>query len=134
MKSNNKEMWMITLEKRYCQAILDGRKKIEVRTRLPRDIAARDIVLVCMKGTNGHVPFSFEIDAVGIFYPNILWDLYQQQLAIEKTDYLAYTKGRPVIYGLHIGQVNRYGEGVTIDDFGVNRSPQWFTKVPPEFA
>ena len=123
-------VWMITLEEKYCYAILDGRKKIEVRTRIPKALSAGDAVLVCMKGTHGHVPFYFTIDAIAACSPRILWNFNKHQMAIDEADYWAYTKGKNTVYGLRIRKVYQYVSELTIDDFGVHKAPQWFTVVP----
>lgn len=123
-------VWMITLEEKYCYAILDGRKKIEVRTRKPKALSAGDAVLVCMKGTHGRVPFYFTIDAISACSPQIIWKFYKHQMAIDEADYRAYTKGKAIVYGLSIRQVYQYVPALTIDDFGVYKAPQWFTVVP----
>lgn len=123
-------VWMITIEKKYCKAILDGRKKIELRTRIPLSLASGDSVLVCMKGSKGKVPFYFIVDAVINATPRILWDRCHHQLAIDEKDYLEYVKGRSRLYGLRIGHVYKYLEEVNITDFRVPRAPQWFWAVP----
>lgn len=122
-------VWMITLEEKYCNAILDGRKKIEVRTRKPKALSAGDAVLVCMKGTHGRVPFYFTVDAIADCSPRILWNFNKHQMAIDEADYWAYTKGKAIVYGLRIRKVYQYGTEVTIHDFGVHKAPQWFTVV-----
>lgn len=121
--------WMITLEKKYCKAILEGRKKIEVRTRIPRTIVAGDFVLVCMKGSKGRVPFYFVVDIAAAFSPRVLWIFNHQQLAIDEKDYLEYTKGKKIVYGLRIRHVYRFYHEMNISDFGLLKAPQWFTQV-----
>ena len=123
-------IWMITLEKKYCNAILDGRKKFELRTRIPKNLAAGDTVLVCEKGSKGIVPFYFVIDAIAVCSPLVMWSVYHHRLAIDEADYLKYTKGRKFVYGLRIRYVYRYNYEVNISDFGVPRAPQWFSVVP----
>lgn len=122
-------IWMITIEEKYCNAILDGRKKIEIRTRIPGALSAGDLILVCMGGSKGCVPFFFVIDSVVAFTPTALWMFNKHQLAIDEKDYLEYTKAHGVVYALHIGFVYRYARLRTIYDFGVRKAPQWFTKV-----
>ena len=123
-------VWMITLEKKYCYAILDGRKLMEIRTRIPKALRAGDAVLVCMKGSHGLVPFYFVVDAVAACSPHTLWTTNCQYMAIDEADYLEYTKGKSIVYGLKFRRVYQYAIEVTIDDFGVHKAPQWFTVVP----
>lgn len=123
-------VWMITLEEKYCKAILDGRKKIELRTRIPKALTSEDSVLVCMKGSKGKVPFYFTIDSIICCSPRIMWFTCHNQLSIDEKDYLEYIKGRSRLYGLRIGHVYQYFNEVNITDFRVSKAPQWFTAVP----
>lgn len=123
-------VWMITLEKKYCEAIIDGRKKIEIRTRIPKTIVPGDAILVCMKGAKGLVPFYFVVDLIGVFSPRLLWSFNHQELAIEEKDYIEYTKGKRIVYGIRIRRVFKYEHEVNISDFGVQKAPQWFKFIP----
>ena len=123
-------VWIITLEKKYCNAIIDGRKKVEVRTRIPKALNAGDAVIVCMKGSDGQVPFYFTVDGIGFDSPQRLWNFKSDLMAIDKKDYDEYTKGRDMVFCLHIRHVYKYDIDVTINDFGVRKAPQWFTAVP----
>lgn len=123
-------VWMITLEEKYCNAILDGRKKIEVRTHIPKAIAAGDTVLVCRKGSHGYVPFFFTIDTIAACDKKIYWCFHKHEMDIAEADYWAYTEGKSTVYGLRIRNVYPYATEVPIDDFGVHKAPQWFTVVP----
>ena len=122
-------VWMITLEEKYCKAILEGRKKFELRTRIPKDLAASDAILVCKKGSKGLVPFFFLVDAISICSPQIMWSLNHRRLAIDVKDYLEYTKGKSRVYGLRIGYMYRYDHEMNISDFWVQKPPRWFTQV-----
>ncbi len=121
-------VWMITLEKKYCDAILEGRKTIEVRTRIPRALVPGDYVVVVEKGTKGRVVFSFDIDCLITSTPDLLWKNYKGTMAIDEIDYLAYTKGKYRVYGLCVRKVYKYTVDLTMEDFGVYRAPQWFVK------
>lgn len=123
-------VWMITLEKKYCDAILEGRKRFELRTQIPKNLAAGDTVLVCKKGSKGIVPFYFVIEAIAVCSPRVMWCVHHLQLAIDVKDYLEYTKGKKFVYGLRIKSVYRYNYNVNISDFGVLKAPQWFSVVP----
>lgn len=123
-------VWMITLEKKYCEAILDGRKQIEIRTRIPKTIVPGDAILVCMKGSKGLVPFYFVVDIIAACSPRVLWSFNQHQMAIDEKDYVEYTKGKRIVYGIRIRSVFKYEHEVNISDFGVQKAPQWFTFVP----
>lgn len=122
-------IWMITLKKKYVDAFLSRKKKIEIRTRLPKNICYGDIVLCAESGSNGQVVFWFEITKVYRGSPQFLWGQYHRYLYIDLDDYIAYTSGRKNIYGLYVEKIKKIPQGVTIADFGLSKSPQWFTSI-----
>lgn len=122
-------IWMITLKKKYVDAFLSGKKKVEIRTRLPKNICMGDIVLCAESGSNGQVVFWFEVTKIYSGPPQFLWQLYHRYLCIKLDDYIAYTRGREYIYGLYVKKIKKIPQGVTIADFGLSKSPQWFTSI-----
>lgn len=122
-------IWMISLKKKYVDAFLSGKKRVEIRTRLPKNICMGDIVLCAESGSNGQVVFWFEVSKVYRGSPLFLWEQYHRYLCIELDDYLAYANGRKTIWGLYVEKIKKIPQGVTIADFGLSKSPQWFTSI-----
>lgn len=123
-------MWYaITLEKKYADAILEGRKLIELRTRIPKGIKSKDYVVVCAKGTKGKIVCWFSIGTIIACSCLDMWQSYRHILCIDKADYDAYCKGRSVVYGLSVYAVYSTDMELYVDDFGLPRPPQWFSVV-----
>lgn len=123
-------MWYaITLEKKYADAILEGRKLMELRTRIPKGIGSKDYIVVCVKGTKGKIACWFSIESVAECSPLIMWQRNSHVLCIDKTDYDAYCKGHSVVYGLRIHAVYSTLMDLCVDDFGLPKAPQWFSVV-----
>lgn len=122
-------VWMISLKKKYVDAFLSGKKRVEIRTRLPQKICIGDIVLCEESGSNGQVVFWFEVTKIYRGSPLFLWEQYHSYLCIELDDYLAYTNGRKTIWGLYVEKIKKIPQGVTIADFGLSKCPNWFTSI-----
>ena len=126
-------VWMITLEKKYVDAFLSGKKKIELRTRLPKNISFGDIILCAESGSNGQVVFWFEITKIYKGSPQLLWEMYRKYLCIDIDDYIAYTKDRKNVYGLFLEKIRKIPQGITVADFGLSKSPQWFASIKTDY-
>lgn len=122
-------IWMITLEKKYVDAFMSGKKKIELRTRLPKNICSGDIILCAESGTNGQVVFLFKVTKIYKGSPQFLWGLYRNYLCIDIGDYIAYTIDRKNVYGLYVEKIKKIPQGITVADFGLSKSPQWFASI-----
>lgn len=126
-------VWMITLEKKYVDAFLSGKKKIELRTRLPKNICFGDIVLCAESGSNGQVVFWFEVTEIYRGSPQFLWGQLRNYLCIDIGDYIAYTIDREKVYGLYVEKIKKIPQGITVADFGLSKSPQWFASIKIDY-
>lgn len=122
-------VWMITLEKKYVDAFLSGKKKIEIRTRLPKNICFGDIILCAESGSNGQVVFWYKVTKIYKGSPQLLWGLYRKKLCIDIGEYIAYTIDRKYVYGLYVEKIKKIPQGITVADFGLSESPQWFASI-----
>ena len=129
-------MWAIALHPEYVKAFREGRKGIEVRTRIPRGLLSGDKLVVVETGSNGRVPIILRVDRIVKMSPAVLWQRYEPWMAIKAEDYEAYTKGKGQVVGLICNTIYWSKEGWRAEDFGINSTPQWFTGVAfmPESA
>lgn len=122
--------WIITIKKEYADAILESKKKIEVRTRIPASLSCGDLVFVHVGGTGDRVDFAFFVESIISYSPMGLYSRHRKCLCIDLSDYLKYTEGRRTVFAIGIGTVIKYGTMLTIKSLGVLHAPQWFTRVP----
>lgn len=122
-------VWIITIKKKYVDAFLSGKKRVEIRTRLPKELCSGDVILCAESGSNGQVVFWFEITKVYGGSPQFIWGQLHDYLCMELDDYIAYTSGRKNIYGLYVEKIKKIPQGITVADFGLSKSPQWFAAV-----
>lgn len=117
--------WACTVKRKYFDAIKDGRKKYEVRKRVPYlnegdllFICCGDKVVVCV------VVFLLKVDKVKA------WHLYKYEMCIDWPEYMDYLEG---IDGVNLIRLRVMGSvvGEELKRFrsAVVRNPQWFSKV-----
>lgn len=117
--------WACTVKEKYFEAFWVGRKRIEVRRRLPK-IAVGDVLFICSKDE----VVRCEVSDILTMDKSEAWDIYACLLCIEKPKYYGYLIGVDNVCLVWVKVI----EKVTGDDLAkfrsaVGRNPQWFSKV-----
>lgn len=123
-------VYAITVEPRYAEAIAEGRKLVELRTRIPRELKVRDVIVVCVKGTGGRVACWFEVGDILYLSPVTMWSRYSSVLCIDWHDYWDYLGERGFVFGLVVRSVFSSGKSLDVRMFGLKCAPQWFAVAP----
>lgn len=117
--------WACTVKRKYFEAIKDGRKKYEVRKRVPYlkegdllFICCGDEVIVCV------VAFLLKVDKVKA------WHLYKDKMCIDLPAYMDYLEGIDEVNLVRL-RVKGSVVGEELERFRskIIRNPQWFCKV-----
>ena len=124
--------WCISLKPEYASAIMEGRKKIEVRTRLPKYLSGGDRVFVCVTGTKGKIPFSFKVAWWGMGRPKRTWRLFKKDMCVSLSEFDRYTSGRSWVCLMGIENVQICYHPLSVDELGLKTSPLWFARVSKE--
>ena len=122
-------MCAITVEPRFAEAIVKGQKLIEIRTRIPRGLKMGDVVVVCVKGTEGRVACWFEVGDVLYLSPATMWCRYASALCIDWFDYWDYVGEHAYVWGIVIRCVFTTRKPLDIRMYGLKNAPQWFSVV-----
>lgn len=122
--------YVLALHERFLNALIEGRKKFEIRTRIPSDIRKGDWLFLVQTGTHGKIQSAARIKRIYANNPAILWAEHQQELGITLEEYQDYTKGREQIYLLEFDQItDARSSRDTIKKLGLKRTPQWFQRI-----
>lgn len=117
--------WACTVKRKYFDAIKGGRKKFEVRRRVPclkkgdlLFICCGDEVVVCV------VVFLLKVNWVKA------WHLYRNEMCIDLPAYMDYLEGIDGVNLIRLRVMGSVvGEELTKFRSAVGRNPQWFSKV-----
>lgn len=117
--------WACTVKEKYFEAFWVGRKRIEIRKRLPK-ITVGDVLFICSKNE----VMRCEVSDILTMDKNEAWYIYACLLCIEAQKYYEYLQGVDDVNLVWVKVV----EMVTGDDLvkfrsAVGRNPQWFSKV-----
>lgn len=121
--------WAITLHKQFVKSFLEGEKKVEVRTRVPKALRTGDWLFVIQEGTGGRVVMKLRVFGVLKMSPEILWERRWKDIQVNYLAYSDYFKGRKVAYGIIVDKVVPVTEEVYREELGLTSSPQWFSLV-----
>lgn len=121
-------IWMITIKPRFAQSILDGDKTIEVRRMIPRSLMSGDTIFVAVSGTGGAVKMAFTVGKTYNVEKTAFWQSHWPVLSLTKPEYAEYLKGVFTAKGIGIQNLRRLSDGYTVEDFGLSRAPQSFSR------
>ena len=121
--------WAITLHKQFVKSFLEGDKKVEVRTRIPKALRTGDWLFVIQEGTGGRVVMKLRVFGVLKMSPAVLWERRWKEIQVNYLAYSEYFKGRQVAYGIIVDEVVPITEEVYREELGLTGSPQWFSSV-----
>lgn len=119
--------FLITLEKKYCDLIRANLKLAELRTRIPLDLRSGDIIYVCEKGSHGKVTLKIEVDHIESRTPGDMFSRYSSLLCINIINYYLYVGHHKFVHAIFFARVQSLN--CHINDFGLDRAPQWFARL-----
>lgn len=123
-------VYMITLEKIFVQAIKDGQKIIEVRTRIPKNLSEGDVILIAQKASHGRVVLHCKVNHILEMHPDKLYTNFRYQIHCPFSYYRQYTHGRDKVFGIVLTCVSVLPVQITTQMFLLERAPQWFNIIP----
>ena len=108
--------------------IFSGRKKVELRRRIPADSEGREVYIYVTRGRKA-ICGGFRIGEIWKETPQEMWTKVRIQACLEKADFERYYQGTDLAYGLQITDVWTYNTEITLwtlrcwfSDFAVPQS------------
>lgn len=121
--------WMITLHKKYVKLFIEGKKNIELRTRVPKKLTAGDILIVALAGSHNKVIFWMEVSSVIKLPPDEMFRRYNQCTQLDYKTFFNYTHGREYVYGIICDNITCFDKELYTTDFDIKKAPQWFSHI-----
>lgn len=117
--------WACTVKRKYFDAIKDGRKKYEVRKRVP-DIRKGDILFVCCKDEVVKCEVSSTLN-LGV---QRAWYLYACRMCVDERKYYEYLRQSDEVNLIGLRLIGKVTDKELMRfRSAVSRNPQWFCKV-----
>ena len=121
-------VYMISLKPEYANAILQRKKKYEIRTRVP-NLLEDDIIYMYATAPISKVVGFFKVDGLILGSPNWLYKMYYKKLKISPKDYFNYLGERNLVNLIRIKYVRKFAFPLELKEYHIKRPPQWFIKV-----
>lgn len=120
--------WAISLKPQFVEAIREGRKTCEVRTRIPRELQSGDYLYVVETNTHGKVALKLRVATIHYGDTNKMYIRYfRDSLALTAMEYIDYANGRDNMYFITFDVVEDYDK--ITPEMRLVHSPQWFKRV-----
>ena len=121
--------YAITLPYDLIQAIAFGTKRIEVRTRVPKDLQPGSKIIVAQKKTDGQVRLQLRVKAVHHLDWLTGWSTFKDKIAVDYKWYIDYVHRRSSMFFVEFVYEGAFDDGVYLEEFGIIHAPQWFSVV-----
>lgn len=135
-----RKCWLCTVQSRYVALMKEGKKTIEVRTRVPRDMRNGDGLYIMEKGTNtlalvARVGVKTFYDLIGLYTELPRHQLRRTCLSLEEID--NYMNGRPEVVFIEITLAwvpsEEQRKYLTPEHFGYRCMPQGILPMPGKY-
>lgn len=105
---------LLSLKPRYADLVFDGRKKVELRRRSPKNMRGRDVFVYSTTPVR-MLRGQFKVGKVWAGSPEKVWSLVSDKTGVEKPDFDAYYAGHDVAYAFEIVDALEYEKPLTLD-------------------
>lgn len=120
-------MLFLSIHPRYVEAILDGRKTVELRKRMPRaEIGTQLVIYASMPKCA--VVASAVIDRIEAAEPETLWPKVRKIAAVTRLEFGEYFRNHSLAVGIYFSGVRVFEEPITLAEL----REAWHTFHPPQ--
>ncbi len=120
-------MLFLSIHPRYVQAILDGRKTVELRKRVPRAEVGSQLVIYASMPTCAVVASAI-IDRVDATERDQLWKDVGKLAAVTRAEFDDYFRTHSLAVGIHFSKVKVFEKPITLAEL----RETWQTFHPPQ--
>lgn len=117
----------LSLRPAYADAIMEGRKRVELRRSRPQSAAGKLAVIYAASPRRAALGVC-RVDAIAEATPVEIWRQYGSQTGIAEDTYMAYFKGTDRAVAITLGQPRLFAEPVPLHRL----RRQWLGFQPPQ--
>lgn len=119
---------ILSIKPQYVERIINGTKKFEYRTRIPKS----NINKIIIYSSYPVKKIIAEVDVLKVLKlitPEELWESTKDFGGIDKSSYDKYFEGRDIAYAYKLGEIKEFIEPKSLNDYGINYAPQSFIYI-----
>ena len=121
---------LMSIKTEYADKIFDGIKLYELRKKPLKENV--DKIIVYSSGKAKKVIGEFRIEKIIKDSPEIIWNLGEKVLGIDKKSFFNYFKNSKYAYAIKVKDVIKYNLLKDLSDFGIKKAPQSFCYIKGE--
>lgn len=121
--------YAITIKNPFARWIGEGKKTMELRTRIPNELDIGSSILIVEADNNGKLIGIFEVEEIICAHPIFLGKPYYYQHRVPIELFEKYVGDRDEIYGIKLKKKKIFRYAHYCFEVGIKKSPQWFTEV-----
>ena len=123
---------LFSLKPKFADLVLSGRKKVEVRNRAVH-LKPDTRVWIYATRPRSRVVAVANLANVVVDDPESIWRRFGNELCLDRSEYIEYTRGRVRASAIVLGEVNQVAEWLTLDVLrdrvGGFQPPQFYSRV-----
>jgi hypothetical protein len=118
---------LMSIKTEYADKIFSGEKLFELRKRNLKDEIKT--IVVYSSGKAKKVIGEFKIEKIIKDSPEIIWNLGEEVLGIDKKSFYEYFKHSEYAYAIKVKDIIKYDRPKDLSDFGIKKAPQSFCYI-----
>ena len=120
--------YILPIHPEYAAAIYSGKKKYEIRKRIP-NFTEGDRIYLYETTPVRRVTGYFEMDSIVWGSPQWLWEQYHKKICIDYLDYCNYVGSKKIVYYVHCNKPKRLHHPLPLSLFGLTYTPQSWVRL-----
>jgi len=120
-------MLFLSIHPRYVEAILHGRKTVELRKRVPRAEIGTQLVIYASMPKCAVVALAV-IDRIDAMEPERMWQKVRKVAAVSRQEFDEYFQNHALAVGIHFSHVEVFENPITLAEL----REAWHTFHPPQ--
>ena len=118
---------LLPIKPKYATRIMDGVKKYEFRTKVPKQIP--DYLLVYAAAPIKKVVARVKVLGIMKDTPERLFEQTELYAGIDKKHFLEYFKNRKIAYAYKLGSIEKFNPAKDLKEYGINYIPQNYVYI-----
>ncbi len=124
----NQRVALLSIHPRHANAILEGRKRVELR-RVPVSMDTSHVIVYATAPTQAILGW-FEVEGIDLAAPTRIWNQHQSWCGVTRREFRDYFAGARQAAAIRVGRAHRLDDALSLDVLrNVKRPPQSFQYV-----
>jgi predicted transcriptional regulator len=112
---------LLSIHPNFAEAILSGKKLIELRKRIPSKEIAE--IIIYATAPKSAIIGKFEVKGMLKMAPRSLWKQHNPKLGVTKSEFESYFRGKDIAFGYEIGNIHAFRKPIYLSQLSSELVP-----------